>query len=604
MDTVTPNPETFPVGAHHYAFRDPRPGREREVTMYTYRPAAWTVDGPVVFVIHGRNRDGAKYRDAWIAQAERYGVLVAVPEFSEAHYPHPHDYNYGGMTRPEGGFAPKEEWIFQVIDAAFDDLKRRSGATRERYFLYGHSAGGQLVHRMATFAWPARVEHAITANAGSYTLPVQDEAFPFGLGGTRVTDDDRRALFGRPLTILLGEDDNDPSHYQLPREAAAMKQGPHRFARGLNYLEVAKREAARLGAPLAWRLTTAPRVAHSNPGMAPFAASVLFDQWPVPQWAPASRTAGARWSTEKLEAARKISEAIGSAAVMIVDHGQVVAQWGDVERRYKCHSIRKSLLSALIGMHVETGAIDLGKTLGELGIDDREGLSAREKAATVLDLVMARSGVYHPTGYETDYMKNLKPARHAFGPGTWWCYNNWDFNALGTIFEKLTGRGIFDEFRDRIARPIGMEDFRYDDTRRDGEYVRFETSEHPAYPFRLSARDLARFGLLFLRGGRWGDRQVVPAKWVRMSSRSYSPAGERGGYGYMWWVAVGDVHFPNVSVPPGTYSARGAGGHYVVVVPSADLVVVHRADTDVPDRKVEGLQFGRLMEAILAARRA
>jgi len=148
-----------------------------------------------------------------------------------------------------------------------------------------------------------------------------------------------------------------------------------------------------------------------------------------------------------------------------------------------------------------------------------------------------------------------------------------------------------------------MEDFRYDDVRRDGEYVRFAHSVHPAYPFRLSARDLARFGLLYLRGGRWGDRQVVPGKWVRMSVRSYSRAGERGGYGYMWWVAEGDVHFPQMSVPAGTYTARGAGGHYLVVIPAQDLVVVHRVDTEVPGRKVSGLDFAALLERILAARR-
>ena len=150
------------------------------------------------------------------------------------------------------------------------------------------------------------------------------------------------------------------------------------------------------------------------------------------------------WSAPALEEARRCSEAIGSAAVLVVENGEVLAEWGDVARRYKCHSIRKSLLSALIGLHVEDGTIPLGKTLGELGIDDREGLAPREKAAKVLDLLMARSGVYHPTGYETEYMKNLKPPRHAHGPGTWWCYNNWDFNALGTIFEQLTGRGIFE----------------------------------------------------------------------------------------------------------------------------------------------------------------
>jgi CubicO group peptidase (beta-lactamase class C family) len=305
--------------------------------------------------------------------------------------------------------------------------------------------------------------------------------------------------------------------------------------------------------------------------------------------------------TDKFAAARRRSEEIGSAAVMVVQHGKVLAQWGDVTHRYKVHSIRKSFLSALIGLHVETGAIDLGKTIGELGIDDVEPLAPREKAAKVIDLLMARSGVYHPAGYETDYMRNLKPPRHAHGPGTWWCYNNWDFNALGTIFEKLTGKSIYEEFRDRIAVPIGMEDFRYGPEARDGDYVEFKESMHRAYPFRISTRDLARFGQLFLQRGRWGDRQVVPEKWVRMSVRPYSHAGDRGAYGYMWWVARGDIHFPQMSVPEGTYSARGAGGHYVVVIPPLDLVVVHRADTDAPGRAVDGQAFGSLLEIILEA---
>ncbi|HEX4331996.1 MAG TPA: serine hydrolase [Usitatibacter sp.] len=597
------NAPSLPVGTSDYKLADPRAGTPREITVYTYRPATFTPESPVLIVIHGRNRDGARYRDAWIADAQRYGFLVAVPEFSEAHYVHPHEYNYAGMTGAEG-FTPRDRWIFPVIDAVFLDVRARARSKREKYFLYGHSAGAQIVHRMATFAWSPRIEHAISANAGSYTLPLRDESFPFGLGGVTLTDDELRTLFSRPLLVLLGEDDNDPHHYQLPGEPGAMRQGPHRFARGHHYLATAKREAARLGVPLAWEIATAPRVGHSNPGMAPYAARRLFERWPISGWTNATPASRGRWSAEELEKARLHADAIGSAAVMIIENGEVVAQWGDVERRYKCHSIRKSLLSALIGLHVASGEIDLGKTLADLGIDDREALTPREKAAKVHDLLMARSGVYHPTGYETEFMKNLKPARHSQGPGTWWCYNNWDFNALGTIFEKLTGRGIFEEFRDRIAVPLGMQDFRYDETRRDGEYVRFETSDHPAYPFRLSTRDLARFGLLYLRGGRWQRAQVIPEDWVRMSVRSYSPAGERGGYGYMWWVGVDDVHFPQVAVPPGTYSARGAGGHYVVVVPSLDLVVVHRADTDVPGRKVEGLAFGSLMGKILAARRA
>lgn len=317
-------------------------------------------------------------------------------------------------------------------------------------------------------------------------------------------------------------------------------------------------------------------------------------RWPAP-------TIGAEWSRAKLDEARNYAATIATAAVMIVHRGHLIEQWGDVTARYKCHSIRKSLLSALIGIHVHEGRIDLDLSLAELGIDDREGLTERERAATIMDLLTARSGVYHPTHYETERMIRIKPARHSHGPGTWWCYNNWDFNALGTIFEQLTGRGIFEEFRDRIAVPLGMEDFRYDTARRDGEYVHSEASMHAAYPFRLSARDMARFGLLYLNGGRWNGMQVVPEKWVRTSVRPYSLAGDRGAYGYMWWVAHQDIHFPQMSVPHGTYSARGARGHYIVVVPQHDLVVVHRVDSDTPGRKVSSMEFGALLERILDA---
>jgi len=322
---------------------------------------------------------------------------------------------------------------------------------------------------------------------------------------------------------------------------------------------------------------------------------------PGREW-PEARV-GPGWYLPALEAARAHAGTLDTAAVMVVHRGQPVYQWGDVTTRYKCHSIRKSLLSALIGIHVQEGRIDLEQTLEELGIDDRDGLTDRERSATVLELLMARSGIYHPTHYETDRMVRMKPARHSQGPGTWWCYNNWDFNALGTIFEQRVGRSIFEEFRDRIANPIGMQDFRYDDTRRDGEYVRSEVSVHAAYPFRISTRDLARFGLLFLNGGRWNGTQVIPEKWVRNSVRPYSLSGDRGAYGYMWWVANGDIHFPEMSVPPGTYSARGAGGHYIVVIPSLELVVVHRVDTDVKGRKVGSLAFGGVLERLLAAMR-
>jgi CubicO group peptidase (beta-lactamase class C family) len=260
--------------------------------------------------------------------------------------------------------------------------------------------------------------------------------------------------------------------------------------------------------------------------------------------------------------------------------------------------MRKSLLSALIGIHADAGRIDLGASMADLGIDDKQGLTEREKMATVLDLLTARSGIYHPSGYETPRMLAIKPPRGSAGPGTTWCYNNWDFNALGTIFRNTTGCDIYRDFLEKIAIPCGMEDFLPE---RDGKYVELTDSIHPAYPFRISARDLARFGQMFLRHGRLGDRQVVPAHWVAMSTLPISEAGHSGAYGYMWWVERSGILYPDAIVPPGTYAARGAGGHVLLVVPALDTVIVHRVDTDQEGRLVPDTSLGRLFRLILAA---
>lgn len=191
--------------------------------------------------------------------------------------------------------------------------------------------------------------------------------------------------------------------------------------------------------------------------------------------------------------------------------------------------MRKSLLSALIGIVVARKKIDLDNTLAHLGIDDNPpSLTDIEKQATVRMLLQARPGVYHSALYETKEMAAARPPRGSHAPGTFWYYNNWDFNALGTIYEHATGVGIYDALEQQIARPIEMQDYRPE----DGEYFTGAASIHRAYPIRMSARDLARFALLYLRGGVWAGRQVVPADWVRESTRPYSDAAYGRGYGY------------------------------------------------------------------------
>lgn len=317
---------------------------------------------------------------------------------------------------------------------------------------------------------------------------------------------------------------------------------------------------------------------------------------PGTDWAMAGDPAQMGWSLERLRAAKQFSDSIGSTAVMIVQGGVVVDHWGDVTKPSDVFSVRKSLLSALIGIAVARGQIDTVSTLAHLGIDDEPpSLTDAEKSARVVDLLTSRSGVYHPAAYETAAMERERPARGSHAPGSYFYYNNWDFNALGSIYESATGSSVFDAFQREIASRIGMQDLRQEHMK----YVADPRSRHRAYTFQMSTRDLARFGLLYLRNGSWNGVAVVPADWVRWSTTALADQGVRGGYGAMWWVAT-DPSDPIINVPVGTFSARGTGEQNVFVFRDLDLVIVHRGDPATSPIRVQ--QFGRLLRLILAAR--
>lgn len=295
---------------------------------------------------------------------------------------------------------------------------------------------------------------------------------------------------------------------------------------------------------------------------------------------PAPRVPGEAWQRfvdvreagfdpERLEAAHRRWTELPSSAFLVVADGAVVAAWGDVQRRFMCHSVRKSLLSALYGIYHDRGELELNKTLQDLGLDDApDPLLERERQARILDLLKARSGVFHPAAYagRTD----SRP-RGSEAPGRFFAYNNWDFNTLAAILKQETGADVFDAFDRHFGQPLGMQDWRLSDG-----YYHYERdkSRFPAYPFRMSARDLARFGLLFARDGDWGGRRVLSRNWVRRSTAEYSIDDDAFGYGFMWWVLRGPRFAPH-----GGYCALGVGNQMVAVLPELDVVVVNRADT-------------------------
>ena len=292
--------------------------------------------------------------------------------------------------------------------------------------------------------------------------------------------------------------------------------------------------------------------------------------WGEPQPAEVSG-----WSRERLQAADKVASSLGTDAYLVVHRGAVVHRYGDIARPRNVYSVRKSVLDVLFGVYVDRGVVDLDKSLAELGIDDEGGLSAAERKATVRQLLQSRSGVYHEAAYETREAKAERPARGSHPPGAHWYYNNWDFNTLGGIFEKRTGKTVFEALRDDLAGPLQFEDFRFPE---HTESVLERSSRYPAYVMKLSARDLARVGLLMAREGRWRDRQIVSAAWVAESTTAYStePEGWQG-YGYLWWVPQRAWPFWTRS-PGALFFAWGNGGQYVVVDRKRDLVIVHQVD--------------------------
>ena len=320
-------------------------------------------------------------------------------------------------------------------------------------------------------------------------------------------------------------------------------------------------------------------------GGTPLESEENHDVFPGKTWLRYVDSSEAGWSAQALNDAFATLESSGASTLLVVENGVVVAEWGQTERRLPCRSVRKSYLSALYGAYLDD--FDLDDTLAELGIEDERPLLDIERRATIKDLLTARSGVYHPAAASDEGWEFPDPG--TVEPGTFWAYNNWDFNVAGAVFEQVTGRSLYDAFMSRLAAPLEMEHFRA----MDGHYVfEPELSLYPAYTFRMSARDMARFGLLFLRNGRWRTQQIIPHHWVLESTKmvSQSNAPELG-YGYMWWV-----------VPErNAYFASGNGGHIIAVFPNEALVLVSRVDSYADESADDRLIF-QAFDEIVAAR--
>jgi len=310
------------------------------------------------------------------------------------------------------------------------------------------------------------------------------------------------------------------------------------------------------------------------------------------------------WDKTKLNQLRNfIIDSAHTTGIVVIQGGKVLFEYGDIQELSYLASCRKSILSMLYGPFIENGTIKLNTNIEQLRLDDIGGLLPIEKKATIKDLLTARSGVYHLASNEGD-ASSMAPKRGSVNPGSFWLYNNWDFNIAGYILEQKTGKSIYELIDSVLAKPLHMQDWKKDAQRKTGDTTR---SKYLAYHMWFSTRDMARLVYLMLRRGKWKDKQVLPANWVSTITfpvTTYKEAEQNKtayfhfGYGYLWWVW--DAPY-NKGAYEGAYSATGAFGQFITVLPKLDLVIAHKTKYEY-ERQVPTEVYLKLLDKLVGAR--
>jgi pimeloyl-ACP methyl ester carboxylesterase len=239
--------------------------REGPITVYTYRPTGCEKPS-LLFVFHGLGRNASSYRNSARELADRKCMIVFAPLFDRERFP-TWRYQRGGIVQDQK-LLRKEQWTVSLVAELVAWARLEEGMPSAPYYLFGHSAGGQFLSRVAAFDPPRDAAQIVIANPSTYVLPSTSEPVPFGLGRVFGPTEGERQLstyLDLPITIYLGDDDTgDEDLSQFPE---AVRQGGNRLERGRFVFDSAKSMARANGRNFRWRMVTASDVGHTARGM-------------------------------------------------------------------------------------------------------------------------------------------------------------------------------------------------------------------------------------------------------------------------------------------------------------------------------------------------
>jgi pimeloyl-ACP methyl ester carboxylesterase len=235
--------------------------RGERITVYTYRPEGCT-DPAIMLIFSGASRNARAARDNAIRFSDQYCLALYAPLLKKKSFPI-WSYQEGGLVR-RGQARARENWTVWIATDLASWARGREGRDNAPYYLFGHSAGGQFLSRVAAFGLPDDAERIIIANPSTYVVPTLEEDVPYGFGGMLSHPQgvsQLRQYLRMPVTILLGE--GDVGSKQLVKSEVARRQGVHRYDRGMRIYNFARQIASERRWEFCWRLVTVQNVAHS-----------------------------------------------------------------------------------------------------------------------------------------------------------------------------------------------------------------------------------------------------------------------------------------------------------------------------------------------------
>ncbi|MFX1285912.1 MAG: serine hydrolase domain-containing protein [Promethearchaeota archaeon] len=308
------------------------------------------------------------------------------------------------------------------------------------------------------------------------------------------------------------------------------------------------------------------------------------DYWPTKMWRSSSPKEQ-NVNSEKLQEMYEYinSTPLGTAgmrSILIIRNGYIIYENYfnndyNENRSYNIYSCTKSITSALIGITIEEefiGSVE-DRVLDYFPNQVFKNLDARKKNMTLEDLLTMTSGLsWDEKNYNdpdndfilmcgaSDAVQYVLDKPMVVDPGTTWVYNGGCSHLLSTIINKTTSIGTQKYAQIRLFDPLGIDAPSWTEDQKN--------IPNGAAHLRLTARQMAKFGFLYLNNGTWEGKQIVPADWVTRSTQvATSLQNEVLGYGYQWWISP----YRN------SYSARGYLGQYILVMPDYNLIIVFTA---------------------------